>query len=526
MGISEVVTTEIILIGPGCSGKSTLGWLLSEALGLPQIPLDSIKYELFKEIGYDEVYANELYKTKGFPKLHKYWRPYDVHSVKRVLENRNCVIDFGAGCTVYDDAAQFEEVRCALEPFKNVILLQPCEDKQRSLEILHEREGFTENDGFDFARYFLESHCNYTLAKHIVYNEGRMPHETCAEIISLLGLDGLRVTDELIGEKVSLRRADFTSWSAARELRQAADSTQWDPNAPQRTAEEERSAYIKDVDGGKVLIYGIHSPGGKLIGYINAFGRLPEGKKKPEMFELQYPGGTCETGIHIFDKSERGKGYAEDAYKTFLSHLHGRYALADTTACIYAGNTPSLGLFTKLGYKQTGTYLDNGSEYINMKYTFANDITLRRAGEDDIPAITRLYNDTVRNVNARDYTPQQIDVWASSAQNTSRWQAAVKEQYFILAEISGKLAGFSSITPDGYLDFMYVSKDFQRCGVASALLNEIERKAREQNNSLIYAHVSATARGFFEKNGYTVREVVEDHFRGVVFMNNVMEKRI
>lgn len=370
LGISEVMTTEIVLIGPGCSGKSTIGWLLSESLGLPQVPLDSIKYDLFKEIGYDEAYAKELYKTKGFPELHKYWRPFDVHSVKRVLENRNCVIDFGAGCTVYDDAAQFDEVRHALGPFENVILLQPCEDKERSLEILHEREGFTDIDGFDFAKYFLDSDCNYSLAKQIIYTDGRMPHETCAEIISLLGLEGLRVNDELKGAKVMLRRADYTSWTAARELRHPADSASWDPNTPQRTPEEEHSSYIKDVDGGKVLIYGIHNSEGRLIGYINAFGRIPEGKKKTGMFELRYPGGTCETGIHIFDKAERGKGYAEDAYRTFLKHLHSRYSPADTTVCIYTGNAPSLGLFTKLGYEQTGTYMDNGSEYINMKYNF------------------------------------------------------------------------------------------------------------------------------------------------------------
>ena len=197
-----------------------------------------------------------------------------------------------------------------------------------------------------------------------------MPHETCAEIISLLGLEGLRVNDELKGAKVMLRRADYTSWTAARELRHPADSASWDPNTPQRTPEEEHSSYIKDVDGGKVLIYGIHNPEGRLIGYINAFGRIPEGKKKTGMFELRYPGGTCETGIHIFDKAERGKGYAEDAYRTFLKHLHSRYSPADTTVCIYTGNAPSLGLFTKLGYEQTGTYMDNGSEYINMKYNF------------------------------------------------------------------------------------------------------------------------------------------------------------
>lgn len=116
-----------------------------------------------------------------------------------------------------------------------------------------------------------------------------MPHETCAEIISLLGLEGLRVNDELKGAKVMLRRADYTSWTAARELRHPADSASWDPNTPQRTPEEEHSSYIKDVDGGKVLIYGIHNPEGRLIGYINAFGRIPEGKRKRACLSFGIP---------------------------------------------------------------------------------------------------------------------------------------------------------------------------------------------------------------------------------------------
>ncbi len=155
-----------------------------------------------------------------------------------------------------------------------------------------------------------------------------------------------------------------------------------------------------------------------------------------------------------------------------------------------------------------------------------NQIKLRTAVFEDIPAIVEMYRETVHTVNAADYTPAQLKVWADGAVNYPRWEKAIKEQYFVLAEIDGKLAGFSSIAKDGYLDFMYVSKDHQRCGVAGTLLNEIERKAWEQKNPEIYSHVSKTARGFFLKKGYEHREDIRDVYKGELFINALMMKRI
>lgn len=57
-----------------------------------------------------------------------------------------------------------------------------------------------------------------------------------------------------------------------------------------------------------------------------------------------------------------------------------------------------------------------------------------------------------------------------------------------------RFVGFGSLAKDGYLDFMFVDKDTQKQGVASALLAEIERKASEQNNVQIYSDVSLTAK--------------------------------
>lgn len=51
---------------------------------------------------------------------------------------------------------------------------------------------------------------------------------------------------------------------------------------------------------------------------------------------------------------------------------------------------------------------------------------------------------------------------------------------------------------------MFVHKDFHGQGIASALLSEIENKAREQNNEFIYSDISVTAKGFFKKKGFIV----------------------
>lgn len=170
------------------------------------------------------------------------------------------------------------------------------------------------------------------------------------------------------------------------------------------------------------------------------------------------------------------------------------------------------------------------------------NIKLRTAVIDDIPGIIEMYRETVRSINAKDYTPAQIKVWADGALNFKRWEDAINDQYFVLAEEhttpglkpdpslkkegSNIVAGFSSLAKDGYLDFMYVSKDFQRCSVASKVLAAIEQKAKEQKNPEIYSHVSKTAKGFFQKMGYEHKEDIRDLYKGELFINALMVKKL
>ena len=116
-------------------------------------------------------------------------------------------------------------------------------------------------------------------------------------------------------------------------------------------------------------------------------------------------------------------------------------------------------------------------------------ITIRIALNTDIEEIQSLYRNTVLVINRRDYSQAEVEDWASCGDDPSKIEGMIKTH---------------SITPQGYLHSMFIHKDFQGKGVATLLLNEIERYAVAAGITRITSEVSITARPFFEKRGYIV----------------------
>lgn len=177
---------DIILIGPVGAGKSTLGKLVAEAKQWPNVSMDAIRDSYYIEIGYDEDNAKRMLVESGFLTLYRYWKPFEAYAVERLLsEHSECVIDFGAGHSVFEDDALFARVQKALEPYRNVVLLLPSADFDESVRILKERRGEIVDNGFDFAEHFVRHHSNHDLAKLVVYTKDKTPEQSRDEILAL-----------------------------------------------------------------------------------------------------------------------------------------------------------------------------------------------------------------------------------------------------------------------------------------------------------------------------------------------------
>lgn len=149
-------------------------------------------------------------------------------------------------------------------------------------------------------------------------------------------------------------------------------------------------------------------------------------------------------------------------------------------------------------------------------------VTLRPYRPEDCPALAALFYETVHTVNAAHYTPAQLNAWAPACgPDLAAWDKSFRAHRTLVAELDGRLAGFGDLDPAaGYLDRLYVHKDLQGRGVATALCNALEEAAAGP----VVTHASVTARPFFARRGYRVLRAQQVERRGVTLANYVMEK--
>jgi hypothetical protein len=194
---------SVVLIGPMATGKTTVGTLLAHELGLPLRRLDELRHEYYAEICFDPEQANAYRARNDVEGFLSFMEPFDAYAVERLLsEPQHCVLDFGAGHSVFAQEALFARVAQALVPYPFVILLVPAPDREASVRVLNQRlrDRFaTVPPGLmAMNERFVRQRSNYQLAKFVVYTEGRTPAETCREILSLVRRepgDRSRVTD-------------------------------------------------------------------------------------------------------------------------------------------------------------------------------------------------------------------------------------------------------------------------------------------------------------------------------------------
>lgn len=134
--------------------------------------------------------------------------------------------------------------------------------------------------------------------------------------------------------------------------------------------------------------------------------------------------------------------------------------------------------------------------------------------------MAELFYNTVHTVNAKDYTKEQLDVWATGRVDLGKWNQSFQEHDTVVAVEDERIIGFGDMNNTGYLDRLYVHKDYQNKGVATALCNKLEQAVQGK----IITHASITARPFFEKRGYKVIKEQQVARQGIMLTNFIMEK--
>lgn len=146
---------------------------------------------------------------------------------------------------------------------------------------------------------------------------------------------------------------------------------------------------------------------------------------------------------------------------------------------------------------------------------------VRRYIPSDCKTIAELFFHTVHTINARDYTRQQLAAWATASVDLEEWNETFLAHNTIVAVKDSIIVGFGDIDASGYLDRLYVHKDYQGQGIGSAICDKLEGGV-EVNR--IITHASITAKPFFVHRGYEIIKEQQVIRKGICLTNYVMRK--
>lgn len=131
-------------------------------------------------------------------------------------------------------------------------------------------------------------------------------------------------------------------------------------------------------------------------------------------------------------------------------------------------------------------------------------------------ALTNVFYRAVYAIDSSDYSDAQKAAWAPTPVNYQQWQQRFNRMKPYIALIKDEVAGFIELESNGHIDCLYVHPNYQRKGVASALLQYAINLAEHQQLKEVYVEASTTAKKLFLQHGFSVEQ------ENTVIRNNEM----
>ncbi len=128
--------------------------------------------------------------------------------------------------------------------------------------------------------------------------------------------------------------------------------------------------------------------------------------------------------------------------------------------------------------------------------------SLRPYLPSDLPLLSEIRFAAIEELTVDDYDEAQRRAWALEADDEEAFAQSLSKGLTLVAQIGGGPVGFISLLDGGLIDQLFVHPAVARTGIASALVDAIEKLAAARGTAKLVADASDTAKPFFEARGY------------------------
>jgi putative acetyltransferase len=152
--------------------------------------------------------------------------------------------------------------------------------------------------------------------------------------------------------------------------------------------------------------------------------------------------------------------------------------------------------------------------------------SLRPYLASDFSLLSEIRFAAIEELTAEDYDEAQRRAWASAADDDAEFARSLEKGLTLVALIGGGPVGFISLQDGGLIDQLYVHPAVARTGVASALVDAIEKLAAARGVATLVTEASDTAKPLFEKRGFAAERRNTIEIEGEYLGNTRMTKAL
>jgi putative acetyltransferase len=121
---------------------------------------------------------------------------------------------------------------------------------------------------------------------------------------------------------------------------------------------------------------------------------------------------------------------------------------------------------------------------------------------EDLPILVQIFSAAIEELAAEDYGEAQLAAWAAQADEAT-FATRLADQLTLVATLEHSPVGFASLRGNDTIDMLYVHPGAARQGVATMMVDALEKLAAVRGAAKLMVDASDTAAPLFEKRGYT-----------------------
>ena len=141
----------------------------------------------------------------------------------------------------------------------------------------------------------------------------------------------------------------------------------------------------------------------------------------------------------------------------------------------------------------------------------------------DAPMLATIFVAAIEELTGDDYSEAQQEAWAAVADD-EEFGRRLAADLTLIATLQDSPVGFASLRGKDHIRMLYVHPSLAGQGVASMLVDALEKLAGSRGAKTLSVDASDTALDFFKKRGYVAKQRNSVTVNGEWLANTTMQK--